>query len=98
MLTEINSIETQGIIPGKLFEYMAAKRPILAIGPKNWDVGEIISETKSGILFDYSQESKLKEILLNWFNAFENNELEIDSKNIDKYSRRELTKKLAELL
>lgn len=98
LLTEINSKETQGIIPGKLFEYLAAKRPILAIGPKNWDVGEIITETNSGKLFDYSEASKLKEILLNWFNDFEHNKLRVNSRNIDQYSRRELTKKLAELL
>ena len=28
LLVEIDSEETKGIIPGKLFEYMAAKRPI----------------------------------------------------------------------
>ena len=98
LLTEINSKETTGIIPGKLFEYLAAKRPILAIGPKNWDVGDIINETKSGKLFDYSEDSSLKEIILEWFQAFQNKKLESNSVNIAKYSRRELTKKLAEIL
>ena len=98
LLTEINSKETTGIIPGKLFEYLAAKRPILAIGPKNWDVGDIINETKSGNLFDYSEDSSLKEIILEWFQAFQNKKLESNSVNIAKYSRRELTKKLAEIL
>lgn len=98
LLTEINSKETTGIIPGKLFEYLAAKRPILAIGPKNWDVGDIINETKSGKLFDYSEDSSLKEIILEWFQAFQNKKLESHSVNIAKYSRRELTKKLAEIL
>ena len=98
LLTEINSKETTGIIPGKLFEYLAARRPILAIGPKNWDVGDIIDETKSGKLFDYSEDSSLKEIILEWFQAFQNKKLESHSINIAKYSRRELTKKLAEIL
>ncbi len=98
LLTEINSKETTGIIPGKLFEYLAARRPILAIGPKNWDVGDIIDETKSGKLFDYSEDSSLKEIILEWFQAFQNKKLESNSINIAKYSRRELTKKLAEIL
>ncbi|SMC52370.1 glycosyltransferase family 4 protein [Cellulophaga tyrosinoxydans] len=98
LLTEINSKETTGIIPGKLFEYLAAKRPILAIGPKNWDVGDIIDETKSGKLFDYSEDSSLKEIILEWFQAFQSKKLESNSVNIAKYSRRELTKKLAEIL
>ncbi len=29
-------------IPGKLFNYLKARRPILAIGPENWDVQEIL--------------------------------------------------------
>ena len=39
LLVEIDSEETKGIIPGKLFEYMAAGRPILGIGPGAWDAG-----------------------------------------------------------
>jgi glycosyltransferase involved in cell wall biosynthesis len=29
-------------IPGKLFNYLKARRPILAIGPENWDVQKIL--------------------------------------------------------
>ena len=53
LLIEINSQETRGIIPGKLFEYLMAKRPILAIGPKKWDVQQILEETGSGEYFQY---------------------------------------------
>src|SRR5699024_4274751 len=48
LLLEINAQKTKGIIPGKFFEYMAAKRPILAIGPKDWDVARLIEETQTG--------------------------------------------------
>ena len=30
-------------IPGKLFNYLKARRPILAIGPENWDVQKILN-------------------------------------------------------
>lgn len=98
LLVEIDSVETKGIIPGKLFEYMAAKRPILAVGPKNWEAGEIINETCSGVVFDYRDESRLKEVLLDWYAAFKEGKLAMPAKNIEKYSRRTLTKKLTELL
>ncbi|WP_405381904.1 glycosyltransferase family 4 protein [Maribacter sp. LLG6340-A2] len=98
LLAEIDSVETQGIIPGKLFEYMAAKRPILAIGPKNWEVGSIINETSAGRIFEYTNEIELKDVLLSWFEKYKDGELSISSSGIETYSRRELTRKLSELI
>ncbi len=98
LLVEIDSLETEGIIPGKLFEYMAARRPILAIGPKNWEAGRIIMETQTGEVCDYKDEDQLKDILLKWHRAYKNGKLQIISKPIEQYSRRKLTGKLAELL
>lgn len=98
LLVEINSMDTVGIIPGKVFEYMAAKRPILGIGPKHWEVANILLETKSGSVFSYEARSALKTKILEWFNAYQNGQLRVDSINIGNYSRRELTRKLAAIL
>ncbi len=98
LLVEIDSVDTIGIIPGKLFEYMAAKRPILGIGPKNWEVAGIVKETKTGQMFDYSDDIELKNVLLSWFQQFQQGELQISSGSIKQYSRRELTRKLVEYI
>ena len=98
LLVEINSHETVGIIPGKLFEYMAAKRPILGIGPKNWEVNDIVAETCSGKVFDYEASFELKAVILDWFKRYREGNLNSTSKNVEKYSRRELTKELAKNL
>ena len=98
LLAEIDSSDTIGIIPGKLFEYMAAQRPILGIGPKNWEVKNMVSETNSGHIFDYTDEVEIKNVLLNWFEQFQNGELSVSSTGIEAYSRRELTRKLAEYI
>ncbi|MGB5820011.1 MAG: glycosyltransferase family 4 protein [Saonia sp.] len=98
LVTEIDSDETKGIIPGKLFEYMAAGRPVLAIGPKNWEVDSIITETKIGAIFDYRSDSDLKSLLLDWFLKYQKNQLVVPSTNLHRYSRRELTGKLAAYL
>ena len=98
LLVEIDSQETIGIIPGKLFEYMAAKRPILGVGPKNWEVADIVTSTKSGCIFEHSDDIALKNVLLDWFAQFQKGELSVSSKNIEEYSRRELTRKLAEYI
>ena len=95
LLVEIDSTVAKGIIPGKLFEYMAAKRPILGIGPKDWEVRDIIAETKTGTTFDHELHSHLKTVLLDWFAKYQQDKLTIEATGIEKYSRRELTGKLA---
>lgn len=98
LLVEIDSLDTIGIIPGKLFEYMAAKRPILGVGPKNWEVADIVNDTKSGCIFEYSDDIALKNVILDWFTQYQKGELFVTSKDIEQYSRRELTRKLAEYI
>ncbi len=43
-----NTPNVDGIIPGKLFEYLALHRPILCIGPENGDSARIILDCKAG--------------------------------------------------
>ena len=98
LLIEIDSEETQGIIPGKVFEYMASKRPILGIGPTNWEVGELIAKSNTGKTFTYPQLDELKSTLLQWFQEYKKEQLTLPSAEVDQYHRRELTAKLSKYL
>lgn len=98
LLAEIDSEETKGIIPGKLFEYMAAERPILGVGPEGWEVAQMVAATKTGAIFEYTAHFQLKNVLLNWFEQYQKNQLKVSSVHTNQYSRRELTRKLAEFI
>jgi glycosyltransferase involved in cell wall biosynthesis len=96
LLLLIPNIEkSKGILTGKLFEYLIAKRPILAIGPEDGDLSEILKETDSGILIDFSNREQLSSEILKFYHQYKKGNLKVNSKNIGKYHRKELTKKLA---
>lgn len=98
LLIEINSEETRGIIPGKVFEYLASGRPVLAIGPRKWDVEEILNNTGSGNVFLYDDINGIKTQILDLFQKYLNNEPYSERHDIDQYHRKSLTGKLATLI
>ena len=98
LLLEIDSEDTKSIIPGKLFEYLISNRPILALGPKDSDFAEILSDTNTGFFFEYYQKQELKLKILEFYNLYLQNELIVTAKDIDKYWRKNLTQKLVDLL
>ena len=98
LLIEINSEETKSILPGKLFEYMVSERPILAIGPKDSDFAEIITNTNTGVFFEYSEKTKLKQTIHEYYNQFLEAKLQSHAVGLQQYSRKKLTQQLVELL
>jgi glycosyltransferase involved in cell wall biosynthesis len=81
----------KGILTGKFFEYLAAQKPILAIGPTDGDLAKIIQETESGKLLDYSDTDGMKAYLERVFSS----EFQANQAKAAKYSRKNVTKLLA---
>ena len=98
LLIEIDSEDTRGIIAGKLFEYMVSGRPIIAMGPKEWDVIPILTETQTGVFVDYNGKERLKTILKTYYKQYKEGLLKVTPIGIEHYSRRALTKRLAQLI
>ncbi|MEN8139212.1 MAG: glycosyltransferase family 4 protein [Bacteroidota bacterium] len=93
-----NTANAKGIVTGKFFEYLNAKRPILTIGPEDGDLAEILKGTESGEIVDYGKKDKMKELIMKYYSDFINEELFVNSKNIEQYSRKNITAKLAGIM
>jgi len=98
LLVEIDSEDTKAIIPGKLFEYLAAARPVVALGPKGSDIETIVLETNAGSFFEHSEKEKIKSQILQYYEAYKDENLIVSTSGIEKYSRRELAGKMATLV
>ena len=98
MLLINNTPNAMGITTGKLFEYLAAKRPILCIGPVGGDADKILKEVNGGLLSAYNDLQKLKQDILYFYHKYKQGGLVSESTGIEKYSRKELTRRLGSLL
>ena len=95
LLIEADTKEAQYIIPGKLFEYMASKRPIIALGPQNSDIKTILSQTNTGYYFNYDEEAVLEDCIWRCFEAYKNNKLQTQPIGLENYSRKILAKEVS---
>ncbi|WP_428742501.1 glycosyltransferase family 4 protein [Tenacibaculum sp.] len=87
------------MIPGKTFEYLQAKRPIIGIGPEDGDLAGIIKETGSGEVFSYDNKKELKKFILSLYSQYKKNAgISKLNTNIEKYHRRNLTEKLVSFI
>lgn len=98
ILTNFPDEKSKGIIPGKLFEYVATQNPILAVGPSDSDVEKILIETQSGNYFTQEEKESVKQYISAVFVNRNQNKKEGISEKIQVYSRRKLAGKLAELI
>jgi glycosyltransferase involved in cell wall biosynthesis len=87
-----------GIVTGKLFEYIAARRPILCIGIEGGDATRIINETKTGLFADFDDIGAMKENILYFYTQYKHGNLASEGVNIERYSRKSLTREVANAL
>jgi glycosyltransferase involved in cell wall biosynthesis len=94
-----NTPNAKGVLTGKIFEYMASGRPILAIGPEDGDTSIMLDKTKSGTIVWFYDKEKMKSIIMELYRKYKDNEL-VTMKNVlvEQFSRRNLAKEYAQLL
>lgn len=91
----------KGVLSGKVFEYLAAERPILAAVPPEGAAAELIRETGAGVVVAPDDIEGLKAALADLHGRFANGGLpatDIPEKTRYRLSRRARAEELAELL
>lgn len=86
------------ILPGKFFEYMAARRPILCIGPIDGDAAGVILETNAGYVSEKNDKESIRIALNELYTRFRSGKNTVESKGIARFSRESLTGRMAERL
>lgn len=98
LLTNFPNDASKGIIPGKIFEYLSTGNAILSFGPKDADVEKILENTKAGKHFSYAEKAAVKDFILQKYHDWKSGNLNNSNADIQEFSRRNLTKKLADIL
>lgn len=90
-------LNNEGILTGKIFEYIACRKPIIGIGPENGDAAKILSPFSSCQIFDYSSTDLLPFIK----NILQNSSAHISSINNENsliYSRKYQAGQIADII
>jgi glycosyltransferase involved in cell wall biosynthesis len=90
-----NMPNVNGRLPGKLFEYLASRRPIVVIGPEESDASQIVGGLNAGSNCGFDDLEKTIGLIKNLYEKFKSNTLLSNETDISEYSNRNLTKKLA---
>ncbi len=89
---------SQGIIPGKIFEYLSTGNSVISFGPADSDVRRILDETGAGKHFGYADHEAVKTFVLGLYTEWQQGDVTRQNRDIDKFSRRNLTARLADIL
>jgi glycosyltransferase involved in cell wall biosynthesis len=86
---------------GKIFEYLGAQRPILALGYKGGNIDKLLQSSGTGVLVD--EVRSMEDILCRWLQEWHQTGEIVSHWNpntnvVKRYTRREGARKLAELL
>lgn len=100
LLLCINRAPTsQSILTGKVFEYLASRRPIIAIAPTGSEVAALLAQTASGRAFADSDKQALKTYLLECLARHQRGERqEVSAAHLAPYTREYQARQFEEML
>ena len=93
-----NDPEYRPILPGKLFEYLASRRPVLGIGQEDGAMARVLAETGAGVTAGWDNMDAMRSFVDKAWEQFKAGEVPPVAGDITRFSRRSLTHELADLL
>jgi glycosyltransferase involved in cell wall biosynthesis len=97
LLITTKSSEGEGILTGKIFEYLASRKPIIAIVPPNGEAAELIKSLGAGVVVSPWNVPLIKKMLTTLYEQWTKGETFRAEGDISKYSRKNLTQQLAQI-
>ena len=89
--------EYKAVLPGKLFEYLASRRPILGIGQPDGAMAMILNDTHTGVVLDWEDKEALKQYIDACWDKHLEGRLNIEGGDISQFTRRNLSRRMAQL-
>ena len=89
--------EYKAVLPGKLFEYLASWRPVLGIGQPDGAMSMILNTTKTGVVLDWEDKTSIVRYIDFCWEKHLAGELTVKDADISQFTRRNLTRRMAEL-
>ena len=93
-----NDPEYRPILPGKLFEYLASRRPILGIGQEDGAMARVLADTGAGITAGWDNLDAMRTFIDTAWEQHKAGGVPPVQGDIARFSRRSLTRELAALL
>ena len=93
-----NDAQYRPILPGKLFEYLAARRPVLGIGQPDGAMARVLEQTQAGVTADWSDQASMRAFVEAAWKQFRAGSVPATAGDIGPYTRRATTHALASLL
>lgn len=90
--------EYRATLPGKLFEYLAARRPVLGIGQKDGAMAMVLEQTCAGEVYDWDERASIEAFVEKCWQLFLSGEEWNRTENIEQYSRTATAAKMAALM
>ncbi|MBO4446998.1 MAG: glycosyl transferase family 1 [Bacteroidales bacterium] len=86
------------VLPGKIFEYLAARRPVLGIGQEDGAAATLLASCGAGAMYEWNEEARVKDFVLTEWKRWRAGKREPLPEDVSRFSRQKLTAQLIELL